>query len=88
MGAISNIELKAKLEETLSTLACKKNNMLCLGKNVESINKQMKAVYNWWSILDICLLSESEINCIVNDIGTICNFSLPKRQYDYFYNRS
>lgn len=79
MAAITGIELKARLEQGLADWLCKKNDRLCLGKSVTSIDSAMKRLYNYWVITDQCALTDAEINCIVKDIRTYCNFTKPVR---------
>jgi hypothetical protein len=79
MAAITGVELKQRLEQGLANWLERKNAYLCLGKNVNSIDKSMKKLYNYWVITDQCVLTDDEINCIVNDIKPICNFSPVKK---------
>lgn len=79
MSAITGIELKARLEQGLADWLCKKNDRLCLGKSVTSIDSAMKRLYNYWVLTDQCVLTDAEINCIVKDIRTYCNFTKPVR---------
>lgn len=77
MAAITGNALKSKLESMMATYVDKKNTYLNIGKGVASINKKLKALYNYWVITDQCDLTESEINCIVKDVGVICNVVTP-----------
>lgn len=78
MPSIGGQALRSKLEKLLWELSCKKNDCLCLGKNVDNINYQMKVAYNYWVITNQCELTDDEINCIVNDLRETCNFKIPR----------
>jgi hypothetical protein len=73
MAAITGIALKSKLESMMAQYIDKKNTYLKIGKGVSKINQRLKALYNYWVITDQCALTDAEINCIVKDVGVICN---------------
>jgi hypothetical protein len=73
MAAITGIALKNKLESMMASFIEKKNDYLKIGKSVSKINYRLKVLYNYWVITDQCALTDAETNCIVKDIGVICN---------------
>ena len=81
MAAITGIELKQRLEDYMAHFICKKDSYLAVGKSVAKINYRLQALYNWWVITDSCALTDAEINCIVDDIGTTCGYVPAVRDY-------
>ena len=81
MAALTGIELKQRLEDYMAHFIEKKCQYLDVGKSVAKINYRLQALYNWWVITDTCVLTDAEINCIVDDIGTICGYIPAVRDY-------
>jgi hypothetical protein len=79
MGSMGGTALRQMLEDTMVAEICKKNNLLCLGKNVTKVNGVLKQLYNWWVITDQCALTDEQINCIVNDVVATCKYAKPRK---------
>lgn len=75
-GSIGGVALKAALEKQMADLICIKHTRLCLGKCVNQINRDLKIAYGYWVMTDQCELTDDEINCIVNELRTVCNFQI------------
>ena len=82
MGAITGTALQQLIEDTMVSEICKKNTLLCVGKDVTSISYNLTMLYNYWVLCDLCDLTDSEVNCIVNDISATCKFAKPYKLND------
>ena len=77
--SIGGVALKASLESSIVAELIKKCYRLKVGRSVTAIREAMTKLYNYWSIVDVCELTDDEINCIVKDIKATCGFTQPKR---------
>lgn len=84
--SIGNTELLKEIKKRMSSLICAKNDCLCKGLPVDKINAKLKIVYAYWALFKDCSLTDEEINCVYNDIGSDikCETVSPIVRYYYF----
>ena len=68
--SIGNIRLLEEIKKRMVNLICLKNECLSKGVSVTDVNKKLKLVYSYWALFKDCSLTDEEINCVYNDLGT------------------
>jgi hypothetical protein len=86
--SIGNLELLAAIEKRMVALICTKNDCLCKGLPVDKINKDLKIVYGYWALFKDCSLTDEEINCVFNEMGSGISCKTAEPIYKYFYSRA